>query len=629
MSEELEKIWPSFEIKIRTLISELLEPSLAKFKATESMQVKLGKLSQEIKERVSDVESKLNTVNSRIPAVDPINRRVAEQTIRISSIETDFRSQVEGVKTHLDSLSSSLGNISSQVFSINKQNELFRKNLSDYAAGYSTLKKYIEDKISGIRAEVKHPFELQAEFNLRIEGTLRQIEKNFDSLSKEVAFVDFNTKKNQHDLRSGINLLETKNFEFDSSSNKIMDQMNSIRKVLKLNEIKCKSDIEESYGLILKDLQEFREEVSKSMDVRFVDMMDFVLIEPRYKKKLEELKKSKNISDKKEKVKKPQRPVLGMFKSSDNYQIPNHSPEPIEANPEKLQTGNIENIENIEKVQTSKSLDIQKSSNPEFDTCSNPSVSIYDQTDNYLIFEDLQAEQEKLSQQIQEILNMTEEKFTEHQHKFCIIKTLIIAVKHNIDNKLTLFKSSLEKELKSWISGLIESSHKQLENLFKVEEEKRSFEINRIQENSEELETILKQSSFEFSNFVANRKRENNDVKLDLKRIYAKLELITKDQNRVNDNFEKIRNSVKLVRDLIGMQVNGSKNDENLEDKKKIGQGKGQASSNKVIKFDMIERQEQVLEVLNNSIEKTAAVTQTSLTQRSFTPELPFLKRNK
>ena len=409
----------------------------------------------------------------------------------------------------------------------------------------------------------------------------------------------------------------------------IMDQMNSIRKVLKLNEIKSKSEIEENYGLILKDLQMFREEVSNSVDKRFVDMMDFVLIEPRYKKKLEELKRSKNISDKKEKVKKPKRPALGLFKSSDNYQIPNHSPEPLEAKPEKILAGNLENIENIEKVPCSKSLDIQNAPSPKSETLSDPSANFYDQADNYLIFEDLQAEQEKLSQQIQEILSMTEEKFTEHQHKFCLIKTLIIAVKHNIDNKLTLFKSSLEKELKSWVSGLIETSHKQLESLFKVEEEKRSFEINRIQESSEELETILKQSSFEFSNFVANRKRENNDVKLDLKRIYAKLELITKDQNRVNENFEKIRNSIKLVRDLFGMQASGPKNDENFEDKKKTVQGKAQASSNKVIKFDIIERQEQVFEVLNNSIEKTGMVTQTSLTQRSFTPELPFLKRNK
>jgi chromosome segregation ATPase len=170
MSQQFEETWPTFEIKIRSLISELLEPSLSKFKSTESMQSKLLKLQQEVKERVQDVESKLNTVNSRIPVVDPINRRVAEQTIRISSFEIDVKGQIEGLRTQLDSYSSSLGSLSSQIYSQSKQNEIFRKSLLDYASGYGTLKKYVEDKTSEIKGEVKQPFELQAEVNVRVEN---------------------------------------------------------------------------------------------------------------------------------------------------------------------------------------------------------------------------------------------------------------------------------------------------------------------------------------------------------------------------------------------------------------------------------------------------------------------------
>jgi hypothetical protein len=243
----------------------------------------------------------------------------------------------------------------------------------------------------------------------------------------------------------------------------------------------------------------------------------------------------------------------------------------------------------------------------------------------------LQLEQENLSKKIEEILGMTEEKFNEHQNKFTLIKTLIMAVKYNIEKQFLMFQSSIELEIKPWILGLVETGKKDLDETFRKEEDKRNAEITKIKESSEELETILKQSSFEFSNFVSNRKRENNDVKLDLKRLYTKIEGLTKEQQKWTESNFQMKNSIRLLRDFFSMQVSlgRSEDSEKKEEKKWLNKQPTPSGSSKTLKSELLEKQEQVLETLNSFLEvPQASTTQTSLTQRSFTPELPFLKRH-
>lgn len=600
MSDRTSESWTSLELRIRKLISGLLEPSLSMLHQTELAQTSLSKLQREIKDRMNTVEGKIEMVNSRIPSVDPINRRVAEQYLRISTVETDSKYQIESLKNQIDSISSSLGSVSSQLYLLNKQTDLYKNHMMEYASNYNTLKRYVEDKVTEAKAEVKQPFEKQAEVNIYVESQIKQVLKSFEAISKDVAYIEFLSKKNEMDLKAGLTLFESKTLVWDEMSSKMHEQMNSLRKSVTSNEIFMKNELEQSQKKIKAENEEMAEELMKKLEKSFSKMMEFVLIEPRYKKKIEELKVVMNLTSNETTPLVPKAAKRGR-KNSKTSSRSSGCKENIENLPNKFEFPSDQLLNNAEKSSNS---------------------------DLKLALEDLQQDLEELKQQFLLFSESTQHSIAVQQQKSFHSKILTVGIKHSLELQLTKQTSCLESSMKDYIHSYISPIKQEILSTLSAEEEKRNNQIMKIQQNSSELETLLKQSSFEFSNFVSNRKRENNDVKLDLKRLYSRLEVLSKDQHKTHEFTLKVQKSVTMLRDLLSLQVCSQKKEERKEEERPRP-SKLMIVQEKPVRLEIAERQESILEALNSHLEASSAVHYSSYSQRSLTPELPTLRRNK
>ena len=601
MSDNTSENWPFLEVRIRKLMSELIEPSLLKLQQTELIQSSLAKLQRDIKDRISTVEGKLDSINSRIPSLDPINRRVAEQYLRISTVESDSKQQVEGLKNQVDSISSSLGSIASQVHLINKQTDLYKKHIVEYASNYNTLKRYIEDKVTETKAEFRQPFESQSEQNIHFETQLKQVLKNLDVMSKDISYMEFLTKKNEHDLKAGLNSIENKNSACDENLNKMIEQVRSLKKIVQASEVNMKMEFDQSQKKAKEEGGELVEKLVKRTEDKLMEIMEFVLIETRYKKKIEELKGMGNMKTMVPKV--PEGQGRNFRPSVRNQDL-----------------GYKENIENLAKKSESSIILSQHSLN---------SLEKSLDDDVKLALEDVQQDLEKLKFEFVNFSESIQDSLAAQRQHLTQLKFLILGLKHNFESKYNSFSISFENSIHYYVQTQVSTIKNDLHSFLSTEQDKRNNEILKIQQSSSDLETILKQSSFEFSNFVSSRKRENSDVKLDIKRLYTKLEQVSKEQQKSLDLIQRLEKSVKLLRDLLALQVSSQKKEEKKDEEKYRSHKLTIVHDKSEKKTEAVDRQNIMLETLNSYLDASTVVNMSSISQRSFTPELPILKRHK
>ena len=291
-------MWMEMDLKVRKLISDLVEPSLARLRTAEAIQTKVQSSHRGLKERIRNTEAKIDSIIPKIPSIDPINKRIAEQSIRITGIELDSKSQADNMINEIEAFASKFGNLASQINSLYNQNEIIRRDIKSNSNNSTQLKGFFEEKMIEIKNEMNEPHLKQAETNILLQTQIGQLERNLEFISNEISSLDLVNKTNERKINRCIFNFKAEFSSFEAENKKILQEIEYVKHenfelMEKVNQ-KIKKLKNDFMDKILEMNQIIQNEQEKNID----KILDYVLIEPRYKKKLMDFKRQKSLIDK-------------------------------------------------------------------------------------------------------------------------------------------------------------------------------------------------------------------------------------------------------------------------------------------------------------------------------------------
>ncbi|OMJ88140.1 hypothetical protein SteCoe_9955 [Stentor coeruleus] len=738
MSDEESSGFLEMDIQIRKLISELIEPGLTKLKQTEFAQIKIQKYQSDLKEAMRALEKKVELINSSIPQIEPLNKRITEQALRIASVEIQAKSSFESLQNDFESSNCNLSTLSSQFYSLVNQYDLLKKDLKSYGTSVVQIKTLMEEKVIELKNEVKNPLLSQAETNISFQSQIKQMQKSIESLNSDLSTAESTAKHCERTVSKFIHDADAKTQSNEKMYQKMIEEMNSIKVANMAWEKNLKVLIEQMREEMDKKIADMQEKYMKEKEEKINGALDNLFEQPRFRKQMTQFGKSRpvkafkeenNISrprayssftDKNseeqdsreevnEEVKRKSRKsilkkrnlVIGMPRDSlvrieenpqgkkdateivkdfnktdivENMQIDLVIEKPMlikEIDIVSSQSVYVENSEVINKDQINilDEKDIEKATaekitvdekynieetkaqilenslleekNSPF-TPSNPpteyefkigneslehvsneeakslrsslsiskisessnlpqqkikrsikfaepseSSSVFDhessfdydeiyvkKEDSDLAFKTLATHLDSINSSIVsqlESLNslISELKTCFNDEKSTIqssINSMVMsnqALNSKIDASLRFIANDIESNLKPWIKAEIAQSHREVLQASSEIETKRNSEIIQIINNYSTLETLLKQSSYEFLNYVNNKKRDSSDVKIEFRRIYSKIDSLSQKHNFSMSIIEKNGSTFKFIKEFIILLYSLSKADLN------------------------------------------------------------------
>lgn len=725
MSEEENSALLEMDIKIRKLISELIEPGLAKLKQTEFAQIKIQKYQSDVKDTMRALEKKVDIINSNIPQIEPLNKRITDQALRIASVEIQTKSLCESLQNDVESNNCNLSTLSSQFYSLVNQHDLLKKDLKSYGTSVVQIKTLMEEKVIELKNEVKNPLLNQAETNISFQSQFKQMQKSIESLSSELSTAESTAKHCERTVGKFIHDIDAKAQNNEKIYQKMIEEMNSIKVANITWEKNLKVMIDQFREEIDKKIADVLEKCMKEKEERINGALDSLLEQPRFRKQMTQFGRQKpvkafkeennssrpraysNFTDKNsedqdsreevndEEKRKFRRSILkkrnlvtGMqrdglvrieenpqeikdavdcikdFNKSDIVHIDDAIEKPIliqETNAVRKQSLFIEddevnqkNIvcisdEKIIEIANVKRIVVEEKGNVEEtkeqillesspliqekirpNTPSNPpteyeykivnessepvsneeikslrssfsaskisdssnlsqlktkkcikfvepseSSSVFDHENSFdydeiyvkkedsdLAFQTLTTHLDSINSSIVSQLESLNSLVSELKNCFndeksvmqSSISSLIMsnqALNSKIDSSLRLIANDTETNLKPWIKAEIDKSCQEVLQASTEIETKRNSEIIQIINNYSTLETLLKQSSYEFSNYINNKKRDTSDVKIEFRRIYSKIDSLSQKHNFSMSIIEKTGSSFKFIKEFI------------------------------------------------------------------------------
>ena len=206
-------MWMEMDLKVRKLISDLVEPSLARLRTAEAIQTKVQSSHRGLKERIRNTEAKIDSIIPKIPSIDPINKRIAEQSIRITGIELDSKSQADNMINEIEAFASKFGNLASQINSLYNQNEIIRRDIKSNSNNSTQLKPHLK----------------QAETNILLQTQIGQLERNLEFISNEISSLDLVNKTNERKINRCIFNFKAEFSSFEAENKKILQEIEYVK----------------------------------------------------------------------------------------------------------------------------------------------------------------------------------------------------------------------------------------------------------------------------------------------------------------------------------------------------------------------------------------------------------------
>lgn len=756
----IDEIILSVDLKVRKLVRDLMEPTISRIILAEEYQKEHEKNFKILNERLNNTVGRLELLNSKIPNIDPISRKLNDSTLKLNSIHTELNQQISTIKNKIDSKLAEFDDFSSQLSAVYTKHESVQKSLKENFNVFAELRTFVESQVQDFKNQVKEPFTTQAETNLSFQIQLQSLEQKLETVLKDVNNVDYIAKKSEHESKLRIDCLERKVNSQIKQPLYFENELIRLRNLISSNDSKVKSEFLGIFSEVKKQVEETLNEFGRINENNLGDILDFVLIEPRYKKKLNELRKMSTFRENNSGIKETRRfTVMKLdpesfkesenlqntsknfrkFKKTENFQTTPKNIQDFSTNLEEINTQeypkpenaevleiadsveneesplyneseNVENhhesvessdAENIEiTVEFAKTMEAQTTDNiniietnkltqkfekihslsvPDLDKINynpfeappvaespsnlltvdtpqpdapeekvvqskfvfspreskrdNPIKDSVSEASNYckysdlgLAVEDLQKTFEVLSEKVDSLSSSMQNYVSNTSIKINAFKYSMGLMKQHFDNKLSDNSEQIEKNIKNWSVSKFEpyfNNFEQLisniENQIADNEEKHESELNSFVQTNKSLETLLKNSAFEFNNYVNTRKRDNNDIKLDIKRIYSKIESLCKKHLITMNYLQNMQNLVSLMKQFLALQSDNLNEIESRFEEK---------SQNFFPRNNSIQKSQQkiLLSTLNKELELISQ-THPPGYDRSHTPELPIISR--
>ena len=473
------------DLKIRKLISELLEPSLSKMQATEVLQSKLSKYQKFLKEKVQVLNTKFETLEQKFPFIDPIHKRIAEHSAKITAVEVDTKGQYEYMNNTVESISSRFGFIISQLNSLNNQKDSLREDLNLSTKLFLEFKNTIEERLELTKNELKAPFLSQAETNILQQAEIKQIGMHLENLGKEVGALEYISKKNERNLTRTVSEFKTQCERLENNNQKTVNDMDKFKEKYFYFE----KQLMENFEFVRSQAEKKILKICEENEKKVFQILEFVLAEPRHKKKIVEFQKIQENEL--------------VFK---NQIVNNHKKLNIQRT-ENLFVNNVNSTLDLDTkenhVDTRKSLTIQENFEKPVET--SDFIELKDKQSDYLLensfkannFEDTKI---KASQLSEEIINLTD--FT-YVKKSAEVKL--------IENSQKTEENNSSKYYENLIEELQDQQLKQSQEIIKITENLKNFESSTKLEFSQQkdyngtLEKLLETSLKNFDFYIEDQ----------------------------------------------------------------------------------------------------------------------------
>ena len=618
-----EDIWNGVDIKVRKLVRDLLEPSLIKFSEVESNQNKITRILNENRDRISQVQNRVDILGPKIPNMDPIHRKLNEFSIRVNSLENDLLQQIDSIRNYNEKLSSRVSDIGSKFQSISKQNDLFSQTLAENSKTCSNLRIFIEKKVTEFQNQLKDPFNTQAETNILFLGQIRELEIKAESLIKDLDSVGFLSRKNEHDLKNGLDAIEKKFSSQIKPLSYYENEITGIRNLVLFNEAKFRNETREEVERVKsefkKEIKDNFEQFGKNQQSNLTEILNFVLKEPKYQRKLNQLKKmnTMRIENKKE-VQMRRFTELSILAQKERIAQETGDDVIEEEMKERLEelklrgrkdevwrskeTGDDKDMgrfidtdfsnqeegdddrnnrdewkdwsQNGRASDSELAIDIVSSSNDENSLSTNETQKtgdskqkfVFSRADSKSVDSDLESISEECSEgrliednmfikqiradlssliQKHESLSTELKSFSSKSSiKINSLRFCIILLKHQQQKALDQFKDSFDSSLKSWTKDFFASNLSQFTHKIQQDIGQIIVDSKRIIEQNQVLELSVNNVTSEFGGYLKGKKRDLNDTKLEISRIYKKFETFAKKQVIHSAILERLENFI-------------------------------------------------------------------------------------
>ena len=288
--KQLEHTWTAYEVKVRHLIKDLIEPSMSRIRVIEQNNQKVLNKNKSYKRKIKELQTKLDLLISKLPNSESINRLVIDSNVKLNSAEIESKKDRLAFIYELDKVSAKIDPISNQIISIFNQLELLQKDVSHANSNVYKIKSILENKIKENTLEIEDKISKSLIDVHDISEKCCKSEKKIFLIENSLCDLEVLAKQNERNVIQTKDLLEEKIEKIRNETLAFDIYLKQIRNEACNKEKQLKNDLDSITDEINKRISESNHYILQKQEVQIYEWLEFTLIEPRYKKKISEFK---------------------------------------------------------------------------------------------------------------------------------------------------------------------------------------------------------------------------------------------------------------------------------------------------------------------------------------------------
>ncbi|OMJ89096.1 hypothetical protein SteCoe_8818 [Stentor coeruleus] len=611
----MDELWLALETKIRTLIKDIVEPTIRRTVDSKEVIEKIAKHQEIMNYRLDDLDMNIGKYARKMAAIDDMAKRIAEFEATIRLTDVRFNRDREEIKTEISAFGTKLIHLEEYLNVFDHTKEALRNDLTTLTYAIQSLKSHSEDRLQNIKEETRNKISDFDSALIKIDVKLTQNEKTTKGLGKEIGEINnllYTTshktdelmkktkdlrksyklmKKNTFDSIEKLRLISIKNMtEAQASDRKILDVISNelpLRNRLMIEEVLFNiiDDPKQRHSLAQFELQKFGliNESSLPSDLRITLAQSRtraieIISQPIPDNSSQQGSSDGNSKNKPRKGSR-QRTVFVIKNNNGDFDAPQRKDskinrrdshgkynQPLEKIEEEYPTR--KNSTKHRSISQEKYADFNNTDkNYGEDIDKNLRKSQIMSLKDYDVIKD-ELKIARFNTLIKQGANIEEEDAEDESFNSSISYPPPIDYHPLIDEAKALSKS-LVNELKDYhdrdsayfreaikdIKEDIEKKHKiVLENIEKV--------ANNAHKNLKELELIINQALAECTSAITMRKRDQSDFSIEIKALHQKAEGIEGQYGAINERMDMINRSMDYITESIRIMNALSKQDE-------------------------------------------------------------------
>ncbi|OMJ87984.1 hypothetical protein SteCoe_10136 [Stentor coeruleus] len=245
----MDELWLALETKIRTLIKDIVEPTIRRTVDSKDVIDKIAKQQEIMNYRLEDLDMGIGKYARKMAAIDDMAKRIAEFEATIRLTDVRFNRDREEIKTEISSFGSKLIHLEEYLNVFDHTKEALRNDLTTLTYAIQSVKNYSEDRLQTIKEETRSKINNFDSTLIKIDVKMTQNEKSTKGLGKEIGEIN--------------NLLYTTSYKTDE----LMKKTKDLRKSYKLMKKNTFDSIEKLRQISIKNMTEAQASDRKILDV--------------------------------------------------------------------------------------------------------------------------------------------------------------------------------------------------------------------------------------------------------------------------------------------------------------------------------------------------------------------------